>query len=156
MCPQSSKRATGTCKHGSRMYTDWFLKQVPIAQASRGGLGHGPQWKFFWDFNSLKSPFLGSKSFKQDIGQFHAPGMKPCNLESFLSLFKIHPLCKIWLISVKWWKPVWICAWHGNDITVVSDFYKEQIKEVHGKRPDELLNFSLKNIVFLRVTWGLN
>ena len=51
---------------------------------------------------------------------------------------------------------MWICAWHGNDITVVSDLNEQQIKEKHGERPDELLNFSIKNIVFLRVTWGLN
>ena len=28
------------------------------------------------DFNSLKSPYLGSESFGQDIGQFHSPRMK--------------------------------------------------------------------------------
>ena len=34
--------------------------------------------EFFWDFNSLKSSFLGfhSKSFRQDIGWFHFPQMK--------------------------------------------------------------------------------
>ena len=72
------------------------------------------------------------------------------------SLFKIYLLCKIWPISVKLWKAVWICTWRGNDITVVSDLNEEQLKELLGERPDELLNCSLKNIVFLRVTWGLN
>ena len=39
----------------------------------------------FWDFDSLKSPFISwdPKSFKQDIDQFHSPRIKPCNLESF-------------------------------------------------------------------------
>ena len=43
---------------------------------------------------------------------------------------------------------MWICAWHGNDITVVSDLNEQQIKEKHGERPDELLNFSLKILSF--------
>ena len=28
--------------------------------------------RFFFYFNSLNSPFLGSESFRQDIGQFHS------------------------------------------------------------------------------------
>ena len=45
----------------------------------------------FLDFNSLKSPFISwdPKSFKQDIGQFHSPRIKPGNLESFFFIKNI-------------------------------------------------------------------
>ena len=47
------------------------------------------------DFNSLRSPFVSwdPKSFKQDIGQFYSPLIKPCN--KVFSLLKIYLLCKI-------------------------------------------------------------
>ena len=45
----------------------------------------------FLDFNSLKSHFISwdPKSFKQDIGQFHSPRIKPGNLESFFFIKNI-------------------------------------------------------------------
>lgn len=44
------------------------------------------------DFNSLRSPFISRdpKSFKQDIGQFYSPRIKPCN--KLFSLLKIYLL----------------------------------------------------------------
>ena len=91
--------------------------------------------EFLWIFSNSgpKVPFPGVL----DIGQFHSPQMKPCKSadyftkvsfhivvdmsqgesnifqistwKAFLSL-KIYLLWKIRLISVKWWKPVWIRA----------------------------------------------
>ena len=63
----------------------------------------------FLDFNLTPlSPFSWvSESFRQDIGQFHLPWMKPCNLKSLFLIIK-NILWKLWPISVKLWKPVWI------------------------------------------------
>ena len=74
------------------MYTDRFSKRPTEGATSfflgGGGIrGHDAAGKFS-DFNSQKSPFLGFL-FIQDIGQFHSPRKKPCNLESFLFIKNI-------------------------------------------------------------------
>ena len=57
---------------------------------TQGIRGHAAPENFL-DFNSLKSPSISwdPKSFKQDIGQFHSPRIKPCNLESFFFIKNI-------------------------------------------------------------------
>ena len=85
-------------------------QQQKKPSGTQGIRGHAVLGNFL-DFNSLRSPFISwdPKSFKQDIGQFYSPLIKPCN--KVFSLLKIYLLCKIWPFSVKRWKPVWIRAW---------------------------------------------
>ena len=61
---------------------------------TQGIRGHAVPGNFLY-FNSLRSPFISwdPKSFKQDIGQFYSPRIKPCN--RVFSLLKIYLLCKI-------------------------------------------------------------
>ena len=61
--------------------TDRFPKRASKAKACRWVRGYAPPG-YFWDFNSLKTPFLGSESYKQKALQiggsvFH-PGEFPC------------------------------------------------------------------------------
>ena len=117
-------------RHASRITTDQFPKQEPKVQASWGGLGYAPQGNFL-DFNTLKTPFLGFWIIHtgywpvpfslgealQISGLFHQ-GQFPCckldmeqdfNLKRFSPL-KIYLLWKIWPISIKQSKLVWIHA----------------------------------------------
>ena len=59
-------------------------QQQKNPSGTQGIRGHAAPGNFL-DFYSLKSPFISwdPKSFKQDIGQFLSPRIKPCNLESF-------------------------------------------------------------------------
>ena len=65
-------------------------QQQKKPSGTQGIRGHAAPGNFL-DFNSLKSPFISwdPKSFKQDIGQFHSPRIKPCNLESFFFIKNI-------------------------------------------------------------------
>ena len=65
--------------HRSRIVILTIFLNSPKAQASSGIQGMLP----------LKSPLLGSESFRQDNGQFHSPQMKPCNLESIFLIKNI-------------------------------------------------------------------
>ena len=94
----------------------------------------------FWILTSLSPLSWVSKSFRQDIGQFHSPWIKPCKSADHSIKVKIHIvvdmkqgeskkfsefqlgkfllsknnlLWKIWLIYVKQWKMVWIHTWGG-------------------------------------------
>jgi len=84
--------AKGLRRGGSRINGDRFPKQwAPKAQAPRGVRGHVPQ-EMFWILTPLDPLSWVSESF-----------------------------WKIWLISVKLWKPVWICAWVCH--TICSFFF---------------------------------
>ena len=103
------------------MLTD-FLNKGPREQASRGARGHAPPG-IFLDSSSLKFAFPGfwfiggwgggeghqisrnwkKKTFVQTIFQIST-------WKVLLLLLKICLLWKIWPISVKRWKPVWIRA----------------------------------------------
>ena len=89
----------------SRINTDWFPKRAPKKDASRGVWGMLPQ-KFFLDFNSQKS----FESFRQDI--YCLPKLYDrFQRGKFFGLIKNILLRKIWPISIKQWKSVWIHAW---------------------------------------------
>ena len=57
-----------------------FLNEPSKAKACRWVRGHEPPGNF-WDFNSLKPPFLGWESYRQkalQIGELFHPGEFPC------------------------------------------------------------------------------
>ena len=56
--PYNETRSKTRSRRGSRIKTDRFPKRAPKAQAF-AGFGGMSQWKFFFDFNFPKSPFLG-------------------------------------------------------------------------------------------------
>ena len=98
------------------MLTD-FLNKGPREQASRGARGHAPPG-IFLDTSSLKFAFPGfwfigaGKGIKfPEIGKRKhlSRPFSRFQLGKFL-LLKISLLWKIWPISVKRWKPVWIRA----------------------------------------------
>ena len=94
----------------------------------------------FWILTPLSPLSWVSKSFKQDIGQFHSPRINPCPWADHFVKVNIHIVVhikqgksknflkfqlgkfllskknlswKIWLIYVKQWKLVWIHTWGG-------------------------------------------
>ena len=116
---RAEKKGFFPARH-DRGFAPQFSPQTKAKKPSgtQGIRGHAVPGNFL-DFNSLRSPFVSwdPKSFKQDIGQFYSPLIKPCN--KVFSLLKIYLLCKIWPFSVKRWKPVWIRAW----VTVFSRLF---------------------------------
>ena len=93
-------------RNESRINIGWFPRQAPRLLVV---WGHAPIG-IFLDFNSLISPLSWlSKSFREDVGLFHSPWMKHLsNLFSRFQLFKTYLLWKIWPISIKQRKLVWI------------------------------------------------
>ena len=89
-------------RRGSRINTDRFPKRALKAQTFSGVQGLAPQ-KNYLDFYSSESPFLGFWVIQMG----YWPGF---NLESVFIL-KIYFIWKMWPISVKRWKPVWIRTW---------------------------------------------
>ena len=97
-------------RHESRINIDQFPKQVPKFLGGSGGM---LPWEIFLILTPLSPLFWLSESFRQDIASsillrwsiftIHFPDF---NWESFL--FKTYLLWKIWLISIKQRKPVWI------------------------------------------------
>ena len=73
--------------------------------------------EMFWILTPSSPLSWVSESFRWDIGQFNSPRIK--HLSDPFSRFqpgkffllKIYLLWKIWPISVKRWKPVWVRAW---------------------------------------------
>ena len=73
--------------------------------------------EIFWILTPSSPLSWVSESFRWDIGQFNSPRIK--HLSNPFSRFqpgkffllKIYLLWKIWPISVKRWKPVWVRAW---------------------------------------------
>ena len=79
-------------RRGSRKNTDLFPKLNERRRRKLSGKSGGMlSLETFLEFNLTPlSPFSWvSESFRQDIGQFHLPWMKPCNLKS-LVLLKIY------------------------------------------------------------------
>ena len=91
----------------SRINTDLFPKRAPKTQSFRGAeaCSPGKVLRYF----SLSPLSWVSESLRQDIGQFHSPWMKPCNLESFFFIKNIS-IMKNLTDFCKWWNPVWIRA----------------------------------------------
>ena len=93
--------------HGSRINTD----RSPTSRAFRG---HGPQGNFL-DFNSPKVPFPGFLSHSDRIFTDCPNHYPDFDLESLKFFTKhIFILWKIWPISVKRCKLVWIHACFSN------------------------------------------
>ena len=107
-------------RRGSRRNTGRFPKLAPKAQAFRGVRGYASPGAFL-DFNSLKSPFLGFSSHSDRIlaSSIHL-GWSPSTWKVFFYLLKIFRFWKIWPISVKPRKPVWIRACRSNSFPVFS------------------------------------
>ena len=72
-----------------------------------GGSGECSTFKFFGFFYVIQLASIWSVPFSSDEALHF-------NVESFLLLLKIYLLWKIWSISVKRWKPVWIRAWFNE------------------------------------------
>jgi len=123
-----------TNKHGSIWNTgadlgytgDRFLKQrASKAQASRGVRGHACPGNF-WDFNSLKSPFL--VFWVTQTGYWLVPFSLDEEWRIFeISTWKITFIKKmyifyeqIWPISIIRWKPVWIHAWNRSNLFIMQ------------------------------------
>ena len=123
-------------RRGSTIDTDRFSERAPKARASRACC----PWNLF-DFNSLKSSFPGfwiiqtgfwPVSFSSDealqiAGSFH---LSDSTWKSFLYLkcvIFLKLLWKIWPISVKLWKTVWIRAW--NYISTIYPASELELKD---------------------------
>ena len=61
-----------------RINTDRFRKQAPKAEAFKGsgGMQSGQIFCFFTPQSPLA--WVSESVFRQDIGQFHSPRMRPC------------------------------------------------------------------------------
>ena len=91
-------------------------KRVPKAQASRGRGGMTLVINFFV-FNFLKSPFLGLElSLSERI--LASSILLEWSLATWKVFSLIYLLWKIWPISVKRWKPMWIRAWTETWVSV--------------------------------------
>ena len=97
------------CRRGSRINTDRFPTRVLKAQAFRGVRGHVFPGAFL-DFNSLKSSFLGFRVIQTGYWLVPFTLDEAPQLGKFFCLLKIYRFWKIWPISVKPRKPVWIRA----------------------------------------------
>ena len=107
------------------MLTDFLneLRRLKFLGVSRGMLS----WEFCFDFNSLKSPFLGFWIIQTGYWQVpFSSGDWPCNLERFFFIKNVSVLWKIGPISVKRWKPVWIRAWNEYHSASRASFWAVQ------------------------------
>ena len=101
------------CRRGFRINTYRLPKQAPKLLGVTGACSPS---KIFGILTPSSPLSWVSESFRWDIGQFHSPRMK--HLSNPFSRFqpgkffllKIYLLWKIWPISLKRWKPVWIRA----------------------------------------------
>ena len=99
-------------RNESRINTDWFPK--PGAEGAPRACTPG----IFLDINSPKFPFPGFMIYWGGIKCSEIGKRKHCpwdhfpdfNLESSIIILKRCLLWKIWPISIKRWKPVWIHA----------------------------------------------
>ena len=107
------------------MLTDFLneLRRLKFLGVSRGMLS----WEFCFDFNSLKSPFLGFWIIQTGYWQVpFSSGDWPCNLARFFFIKNVSVLWKIGPISVKRWKPVWIRAWNEYHSASRASFWAVQ------------------------------
>ena len=108
--------------------------------------------EIFWILTPSSPLSWVSESFRWDIGQFNSPRIK--HLSNPFSRFhprkffllKIYLLWKIWPISVKRWKPVWIRAWSGASAALYPGlFAQSELPEEAWNRanfPDKLYRWS--------------
>ena len=110
--PHHNQSSTLGSFSGSRINTDGFPHERRIRKLLGRGRGHAPPWNCLgfstsspglltlgtrlWDFNSLKSPFLGFLVIQSGYGP-------DFSLESFFHEKFIY-LWKLWLTFVKRWK----------------------------------------------------
>ena len=96
-------------RHGSGINTDWFPERALKAQGSRGFGGMLPQeisgvseWSGYWPIP------LSSDKALQIGGLFHLS----ISTWRVFFILKIYLLWKLWPISIKQQKPVWIHAYN--------------------------------------------
>ena len=104
---QMTARWTRMMLHCLKAPKAWVLSLTYLMPESKL-IGKGTEFFFYWpNFHRWKSVFLCSwffiylcfkrmpalswvsESFRQDIGQFHSPWTKPCDLENFLFIKNI-------------------------------------------------------------------
>ena len=118
----------------SRITTDRFPKQALNLLGGSGGMLHQ---QIFWILTPSSPLSWVSESFRWDIGQFHSPRMKHLSnpfsrFQPGKFLLKIYLLWKIWPISVKRWKPVWIraCYRQHNSPEIFQSYFYETIEKL--------------------------
>ena len=119
-------------------------RRLKFLGVSRGMLS----WELFFTLTPQSPLSWVSESFRQDIGKFHSPQVKPCNFERFLFIKNVSVLWKIRPISVKTVETgvdprltgvlFFFLLVFYTFVLFLSSSHRESLKEVKKGREDEM------------------